>query len=132
MRHFTLFLLLFMAATAGYGQKAPLLQLRYQENYSPTYEETIEMFRRLDEAHANAVLQEAGLTDCGRPLHTFIISKGETSILRRSGHRGKRYFSSTTGFTPENPKGLTLPFFLPMIFCGITSKWENGSTRSSW
>lgn len=106
VKHITLLLLLFMAATAGYGQKAPLLQLRYQENYSPTYEETIEMFRRLDEAHANAVLQEAGLTDCGRPLHTFIISKGGDVDPEKIRASGKTVLLINNGIHPGEPEGI--------------------------
>ena len=51
-----------------------LLKLRYEENYTPTYYEVIDMYRLLDSHYKNAKLTTNGQTDSGKPLHTFIIN----------------------------------------------------------
>ena len=55
------------------AQNQSLLKLKYEENYTPTYYEVVEMYRLLDASYENAKLVESGLTDSGKPLHTFII-----------------------------------------------------------
>lgn len=52
----------------------PQINLKYQDNKSPTYEETIEYYQYLDEKFETARLFECGLTDIGKPLHLFIVS----------------------------------------------------------
>ncbi|MCB0396934.1 MAG: hypothetical protein KDD36_09790 [Flavobacteriales bacterium] len=49
----------------------------FQENKSPTYEETITAYRKLAEAHPMAFLIEYGTTDAGIPLHMLLITKDQ-------------------------------------------------------
>jgi hypothetical protein len=48
--------------------------LKYNENITPTYEETITYYRQLDNEYKVAKLFTYGLTDIGKPLHLFVIS----------------------------------------------------------
>jgi len=83
-----------------------LVKLRYEENYSPTWEETIGMFRLLDEAYKEAVLVEAGMTDCGKPLHTFIISSDRTFDPAKVKASGKTVLLVNNGIHPGEPEGI--------------------------
>ena len=88
------------------SQKAPLLHLRYEENYSPTYEEVISMYRTLDKNYKEALLVEAGKTDCGKPLHTFIISKSRQFSLEKLRQEGKTVLLINNGIHPGEPEGI--------------------------
>ena len=88
------------------GQSPALLSLRYNENYSPTYEEVIELYKLLDKSYPEGTLLEAGKTDTGKPLHTFVISRnGETSpdVLRK---QGKTVLLVNNGIHPGEPEGI--------------------------
>ena len=69
MKKQLLVILTFCITTFISAQKPAQLNLKFEQNYTPTYYEAIEMFRLLDEHYENAVLLEKGLTDCGKPLH---------------------------------------------------------------
>ena len=67
------------------GQKGePQINLRYEENYSFSYEETIEAYKLLASYYKTAKLVEMGMTDIGKPLHIFFISK-----IGRASWRGR-------------------------------------------
>lgn len=68
-RHLPVLILLSLHL-AGRGQ----VVLRYEDNYSLTYHETIRAYRDLDSAFAEASLIEYGTTDAGKPLHLFVVS----------------------------------------------------------
>lgn len=64
------------------------LPLRYKENITPTYEETIAWYKLLDNKYSKAKLIEYGKTDIGKPLHLFIISHDgnfDPNTYRESG-----------------------------------------------
>lgn len=61
--------------TAICNAQSPL-QLNYQLNETPSYDEVIKAYQFLDEQYSDAALMEAGTTDSGRPLHLFIMAKG--------------------------------------------------------
>lgn len=50
------------------------------DNKTPTWAETIAAFSELAAAHPNAHLMEIGVSDVGRPIHTFILSNASPSI----------------------------------------------------
>ena len=52
------------------------VDLRYENNETPTWQEAISMYQRLDEQYEDASLLEVGWTDAGKPLHLFIIDRG--------------------------------------------------------
>lgn len=88
------------------AQAPALLSLRYNENYSPTYDEVIELYRLLDRSYSEGTLLEAGQTDTGKPLHVFVISRnGEISpeVLRQ---QGKTILLVNNGIHPGEPEGI--------------------------
>jgi hypothetical protein len=65
-----------IAALQFFSQKGePNINLRYEENYSFTYDETIDAYKQLAAHYKTAKLIEMGMTDIGKPLHVFMISK---------------------------------------------------------
>jgi hypothetical protein len=88
------------------AEKPALLKLRYNENYSPTYDEVIEMYKQLDAAYPQGRLIEAGLTDCGRPLHTFVISRSGNFDVEAIRREGKTVVLINNGIHPGEPEGI--------------------------
>jgi hypothetical protein len=75
----SLFILLFSLSV--FAQNPPLLHLKYEQNYTPTYSEVVEMYQLLDSKYENAKLVKNGLTDCGKPLHTIPLPKNSVEFL---------------------------------------------------
>ena len=88
------------------GQKAPLINLKYEQNYTPTYYEVIEMYRKLDKNYNNAVLLEKGMTDSGKPLHLFVISDRKQFDPARLKAEGKAVLMILNGIHPGEPEGI--------------------------
>lgn len=89
----------------GWAQEA-LLQLKYEENYTPTYMEAIEMYRLLDDRYDNARLVECGKTDVGKPLHTFIINSEAVFDSQTIKEAGKTVILINNGIHPGEPEGI--------------------------
>ena len=88
------------------AQAPALLSLKYNENYSPTYDEVIDLYRLLDKSYPEGTLLEAGPTDTGKPLHVFVISRnGEVKpeVLRQ---QGKTILLINNGIHPGEPEGI--------------------------
>lgn len=96
-----LFLSSFLSA-----QKQPLLQLKYEENYTPTYDEVLGMYRLLDKTYDNAVLVEKGKTDSGKPLHLFIINNEPVFDPLKIREQGKSVLLINNGIHPGEPEGI--------------------------
>jgi len=82
------------------------LSLNYRDNRTPTWDETIAMYRQLDKKYPEAKLIEAGMSDSGKPLHLFIISgdkKFEPAQIHKSG---KRILFINNGIHPGEPCGV--------------------------
>jgi len=73
----------------SFAQNQPLLNLKYEQNYTPTYSEVIEMYQLLDSKYENAKLVEKGLTDVGKPLHTFIINSESCFVDKQRNSSGR-------------------------------------------
>ncbi len=103
-----LLLLVFLNAVAGAAPrvKPALLKLKYQENYSPTYHEVIGMYRLLDEAYPEARLLEAGMTDSGKPLHLFVISKRKVFDPAKLRRDQETVVLINNGIHPGEPEGI--------------------------
>lgn len=89
----------------SFAQK-PLLNLKYEENYTPTYYEVIEMFELLDSVYENAILTENGLTDSGKPLHTFIINNKKEFNSEKIKAEGKSVLLINNGIHAGEPCGI--------------------------
>jgi len=86
--------------------KEALIQLKYEQDSTSTYDEVIANYQKLDEAWTEAKLVEQGLTDCGKPLHLFIINSDrrfDAEGIRRSG---KRIVLINNGIHPGEPCGI--------------------------
>ncbi len=103
---FTLTIALSMVSWGTIAQKPALPHLRYEENYSPTYEETVEMYRALDKQYREARLIEAGGTDCGKPLHLFVISGNRKFDPEKLQRGGKTILLINNAIHPGEPEGI--------------------------
>lgn len=88
-----------------FAQK-PLLNLKYEQNYTPTYNEVIDMFELLDSYYENATLVENGSTDIGKPLHTFIINSEPEFSPEKIKAQGKSVLLINNGIHPGEPEGI--------------------------
>ncbi|WP_297098091.1 M14 family zinc carboxypeptidase [uncultured Draconibacterium sp.] len=88
-----------------FAQK-PLINLRYEQNYTPTYDEVIEMFQLLDSKYENATFVENGFTDIGKPLHTFVINSEPEFNPETIKAQGKSVLLINNGIHPGEPEGI--------------------------
>ncbi|MCY1722714.1 M14 family zinc carboxypeptidase [Prolixibacteraceae bacterium Z1-6] len=82
------------------------INLKYEQNYTPTYYEIIEMFQLLDSHYENAILVENGLTDSGKPLHTFIINNEKEFNPEKIKAQGKTVLLINNGIHAGEPCGI--------------------------
>jgi hypothetical protein len=97
---------LLFVSSLSYPQKEPLLHLQFEENYTPTYDEVITMYRLLDHHYPNAVLQEQGNTDTGKPLHLFVINHEDVFDPAAIKAAGKSVLLINNGIHPGEPAGI--------------------------
>ena len=83
-----------------------ILNLRYNENYTPTYFEVVEMYQLLDKKYENAVLIENALTDSGKPLHTFVINSEKEFDCNKIREKGKSVLLINNGIHAGEPCGI--------------------------
>jgi len=106
MRKIVAFFCLMLTGIFVYAQTRPLLNLRYEENYTPTYDEVIEMYQKLDSHYKNAVLLEKSLTDCGKPLHLFVMNSEPEFNPAKIRNAGKSVLLINNGIHPGEPAGI--------------------------
>ncbi len=82
------------------------VSLRYEENYTLTYEEAIRAYQELDEAYPEARLLSYGSSDVGKPLHLFVISSGRTFAPEAVKEEGKRILLILNGIHPGESCGI--------------------------
>jgi len=99
-------ILLSCFSIAVFAQKPALLNLKYEQNFSPTYYEAIDMFKLLDEYYENALLLEKGLTDCGKPLHLFVINDEPEFNPEKIRQQGKTILFINNGIHAGEPEGI--------------------------
>jgi len=88
------------------AQNQPLLDLKYEQNYTPTYDEVIEMYQTLDAHYENTRLIEKGHTDCGKPLHIFVINDSPEFDPQKIREAGKSVLLINNGIHPGEPAGI--------------------------
>lgn len=113
MKRFLLFLLIPVLFLSGCHHKAddkllsePLIHLKVDQNLSSTYTEVIANYQKLDSAWPEAKLLECGLTDCGKPLHLFVISTGREFDPVKIRKSGKRIVLINNGIHSGEPEGI--------------------------
>ena len=82
------------------------VELRYEQNETLSWEEAIGMYGWLDEQYAEARLVEAGMSDAGKPLHLFIISKDQLFSGAEARLAGKTILFINNGIHPGEPCGI--------------------------
>jgi len=87
-------------------KKMPEVLLRYEENYSLTYAETIEAYKSLSKQHITAKLLTYGTTDIGKPLHLFVISKTKNFSPDAIKDKGFRVIMVNNAIHPGEPCGV--------------------------
>ena len=96
-------LLLLLVSTELYSQSIPQ---KYLENKTATYSEAIRFYRQLDSKYEKAKLLTYGLTDSGKPLHLFVISR-ERDFNPLSLHKkNKRIILINNAIHPGEPDGV--------------------------
>jgi hypothetical protein len=75
-------------------------------NNSVTWEQVIQLYRDLDNKYENAKLIESGLTDCGRPLHLFVMSASGDFDPVKARQQGKCLLLIMNGIHPGEPDGI--------------------------
>jgi hypothetical protein len=83
-----------------------LINLKYEQNYTPTYAEVVEMYKTLDANYENATLVENGITDSGKPLHTFIINNEKEFSPEKIKAEGKSVLLINNGIHAGEPCGI--------------------------
>ncbi len=106
MKNLIFIAIIFFISLSVFAQKPALLKLKYEQNYTPTYYEAIEMFRQLDEHYSNAVLLEKGLTDCGKPLHLFVMNSEPEFNPEKIHQQGKTILLVNNGIHAGEPEGI--------------------------
>lgn len=106
MKKFFIALILIIFHLVSFAQKQPLLHLKYEENYTPTYDEVIQMYKLLDKTYDNALLLEKGKTDNGKPLHLFVINNEPVFDPAQIREQGKTVLLINNGIHPGEPEGI--------------------------
>lgn len=98
---------------AGCNKTAPvqikgeaLIHLNYEQKLSSTYPEVIGNYQKLDSAWPEARLLECGLTDCGKPLHLFVINSNREFDPAKIRKSGKRIVMINNGIHSGEPEGI--------------------------
>lgn len=76
------------------------------ENYSASYEEAIAYYQLLDQTYESGKLLEAGPTDAGLPLHTFVIDFSKKFTPEAARQAGKLVLLVNNGIHPGEPCGI--------------------------
>lgn len=96
--------LILSAFTPIFSQK--IVPHKYKGNESFSYEETIQIYKKMDALHADASLVECGLTDAGEPLHLFIVNTDEEFTPELIKNSDKSIVLIMNGIHPGEPDGI--------------------------
>ncbi|MFO7615871.1 MAG: M14 family zinc carboxypeptidase [Bacteroidales bacterium] len=94
------------SASTPEAERESLISLKFEQKLSSTYDEVIANYRKLDEAWPEAKLLEAGPTDCGKPLHLFVMSANRQFDPERIRKSGKTIVMIMNGIHPGEPDGM--------------------------
>lgn len=87
-------------------------QWTFEGNRAPTWEETIQLFQRMDSLHAGAKLMTIGRDDGGQPIHLFVLSDGAGFTPDSIRAAGKNILWVTNGIHPGEPDGIDASLLL--------------------
>jgi hypothetical protein len=83
-----------------------VITLNYSNDETPSYYEAIEMYQKLADSFKEAKLIEYGVTDAGKPLHLFVISKNKDFNPESIKRDGKTVVLINNGIHPGEPCGI--------------------------
>ncbi|MCB0643540.1 MAG: hypothetical protein KDC44_17960, partial [Phaeodactylibacter sp.] len=116
MKSWVPFLLLCCSASFLFGQEAEPLPyatpFELKENYSATYEETIDFYKTLAAAHPSLTIIPQGDTDAGFPLHTVVVSKNGYFSPKQAHEAGKVVLFINNAIHPGEPCGVDASMML--------------------
>lgn len=99
MKNLILIVILFVTVHA-FGQHVP-----FTGNTTPTWEQCISHFQKIDKSSKIAGLVEMGLTDIGKPLHVLIINK-DKEFRPEKFDRNKSVLLINNAIHPGEPDGV--------------------------
>ncbi len=88
------------------------IPLKYQDNQTPTYAETISMYEQLAGNSEQATLLQYGMTDMGDPLHLMVISKDGDFSPTSIRNKNKRIILINNAIHPGEPCGVDASLLL--------------------
>jgi hypothetical protein len=103
--------LIFVASFLGCQQKIgsdseAVINLNFEQNETVTYYEAIEAYQTLADHYPQAKLLSYGLTDAGKPLHLFVMSKDRDFNTESIREDGKSIVLINNGIHPGEPEGI--------------------------
>lgn len=111
-KNITFFLLfLLVLAACNRTSDAPetteaLLDLKFSESETVTYYEAIEYYTLLADHYAEAQLLTYGVTDAGKPLHLFVMSRDGVFDPAKVRESGRAVVLINNGIHPGEPEGI--------------------------
>ncbi len=103
--------LLSIAALTACEHKTPpndksLISLKYSQNETVTYYGAIAAYQSLADHYPQAKLLNYGITDAGKPLHLFVMSKDQDFDPGSIKETGKTIVLINNGIHPGEPEGI--------------------------
>jgi len=92
--------------TLGSQAVSAQVKLKYAQNETVTWQEAIDMYSYLDGIHEEAKLLEIGISDAGRPLHLFVISRDKLFTAEEVHQTGKTILFINNGIHPGEACGV--------------------------
>ncbi|OYT12770.1 MAG: hypothetical protein B6I19_08580, partial [Bacteroidetes bacterium 4572_114] len=83
-----------------------LINLNYNQNETVTYYEAIAAYKTLADNYPQAKLLSYGITDAGKPLHLFVMSKDHDFNPGSIKEAGKTIVLINNGIHPGEPEGI--------------------------
>ncbi len=87
-------------------------QMTFEGNTSPTWQEAIARFQRMDSLYTGAKLTVIGKDDGGQPIHLFILSDGSGFTPDSIRASGKNILWITNAIHPGEPDGIDASLLL--------------------
>ncbi len=81
-------------------------ELDSKRNTTATYEELLQFYTALDKQYPECKLLEVGITDVGKPLHLFVMSKDKDFDPESIKAKGKAILLVNNGIHPGEPEGI--------------------------
>lgn len=82
------------------------VELNYDNNETVTYDEAISLYQKLSQQYETAKLLTYGMTDAGKPLHLFVISRNKDFDPISLKKKNKRIILINNGIHPGEPCGV--------------------------